>query len=453
MSMSESLLAAAVQGCAKTASLLQASSTVVAKGNASDPTTDQQLGVASVEFHLSDTQARIVMGAILFFLILATVLLCLYSCRTTSLKELTVSNPLSYDMRGLLSWMTLTVYNHTVWENDALWVMTRRLAALSAFTTAMQLLMSSDASALDPVQFADLNSFCLVFVSLLLSFFLANAMNRWFTCVNGYLAFFQSLRELHMQLHALGVKESDVQRVMRYGLSSIYILTKRLQAGQGSSALEIMEKISEFDEKNPLLCVTKEEVEALKDCQSPSSQLFTMAGNFIGHLAQEGQVPPMASPTYGRIMQLVGKAHDEMKSIWEIQVICVPFVYVHTLAFLVHVQNILCAISLGFTLACCLASALAHIDTRLTVYGNTAHPDHNEQADAQHVTIQTLKCFVLPVLLQAFLEVGFDISSPFQGSHACIPAYDMLVRAQRDLIDGDKISSNPIGYEKPSFKK
>lgn len=55
--------------------------------------------------------------------------------------------------------------------------------------------------------------------------------------------------------------------------------------------------------------------EDLKKMADPAIQIWVWVASFLGSLAQEGEIPPMASPIYGRLLQIVKSAQDAMKQI------------------------------------------------------------------------------------------------------------------------------------------
>lgn len=143
-----------------------------------------------------------------------------------------------------------------------------------------------------------------------------------------------------------------------------------------------------------------------------------------------------------------------MKQIRAVREVQVPYVYTHTLAAVVHVSNILCATSMGLTLGSCLGSILVHIDPRLTLYGVQPQPNHSADTDVQVLIIQGLKCFFAPVLYQAFLEIGFCVSTPFGAGaeSAKLPIDELISGWLEDVKHANDMAVAPPGWEAPCFK-
>merc|ERR1719191_107362 len=125
----------------------------------------------------------------------------------------------------------------------------------------------------------------------------------------------------------------------------------------------------------------------------------------------------MHSPTYGRIMNLAQAANDAIRQVRSSITVQVPFLYVHTLATLVHLNNLLCAISFGFTLGSSGGALLMHAGYRVyprDISGVSKEPELRPvEKEVQIILMGLMTCFVAPLLYQAFLEIGLSLSAPF----------------------------------------
>merc|ERR1719443_2203062 len=105
----------------------------------------------------------------------------------------------------------------------------------------------------------------------------------------------------------------------------------------------------------------------------------------ISRAAQDQQVPHMGSPTYGRLVIIASRVQ-------------LPFVYVHTLALLVHCNNILCALSFGCTIGTSMAAILARLGIRLydrgLLPGGEGHPEGSLSKDLQTISLAFITSFV-----------------------------------------------------------
>merc|ERR1719401_3217228 len=129
-----------------------------------------------------------------------------------------------------------------------------------------------------------------------------------------------------------------------------------------------------------------------------------------------------------------------------------PYLYVHAVAVVVHLNNILCAVSFGLTLGSCVASVLVQIDPALRVHHPWPEPQHHIDLDFQFVLIQFFQCIVAPILYQSFLEIGISITAPFSCEVAAIPVERFCSKLEEDLLDGNRVANNPPGWKRPSYK-
>merc|ERR1719277_2141770 len=101
-------------------------------------------------------------------------------------------------------------------------------------------------------------------------------------------------------------------------------------------------------EKEKLLLETK------NDC---SGQMWFWIGSLVGRMAQDGEVPGMPTPTYGRIMNLAQVGQEFVRNVRCCVKIRVPFIYMHMLAALVMANNLMYSFNLGLTVGSSLVRA------------------------------------------------------------------------------------------------
>merc|ERR1719281_1516474 len=116
----------------------------------------------------------------------------------------------------------------TVWRSLKLWQMMGQLAAIAIVIAVITVMIVPNPVVLKVGKFTEISKFLNVVVGLLLGFFLSSSMNRWYTCVNGFLSLLDSIRNLQMQFTALGVPEPQTILALRYGLSSAWLLYGQL---------------------------------------------------------------------------------------------------------------------------------------------------------------------------------------------------------------------------------
>lgn len=366
-----------------------------------------------------------------------------------------VTDAMTYRADGFMTWEVFFGYSFTVWKSAGVWKMARRLFQMSLFVAVLELLLASDPSALDPLRFAQIGVVLNVFVGLLLGFYLASCTNRWFCCVSGFLTLGNCVRNLQMQLHALGAKKSHCDLAIRYGVSSAWLLNFQMRslgkpaAEQPEAKQQMWETLqtstSKFAKLDP------EEIEMLKNVSDYPGLIWIWVGSLLGRLANDGEIPGMASPTYGRIVQLAQDAQGAMRKVRSTIVVQMPFAYVHTLATIVHINSILSAVSFGLTLGASFGSVFVHLNPHLHLWNVRPHPAHLLIQDAQFILIQFFKCFLAPVVYQSFFEIGLGIAQPFVRTDGAIPVERLLRKLEADLRDADRLLSEPPHWKKPCY--
>jgi predicted membrane chloride channel (bestrophin family) len=369
-----------------------------------------------------------------------------------------IDDPMTYSLAWLKSWRVFYIFKDTVWDNDALWKVMTRLMMLALFVGLLTYNFMPDPTLLDASKFSEITSVLSLFVTLMLSFFLSTSVKRWIECVSGFLELFNSIRNLSMQLHALGVQEQRSQMCLRYGVLSAHFLVHELRCRKlapdkvpaaNSAMWQYLESgPSEYTRLEP------GEREILEQLSDRPGQMWVWVGSLIGRMALDGDVPPMPSPTYGRIMNLAQAAQGGLRQVRTSIVVQMPFVYVHTLACLVHLNCLLLAISLG------LATGTTTHGIRQYVhhYYYEEHPDptiHVEPltAQLQSLIVELLKGFFGPLLFQAFLEIAISVVSPFSDGDAAIPVQRLTKGLETDLRQAAYLATHTPLWETPYFKK
>lgn len=369
--------------------------------------------------------------------------------------EATVDDPMTYTLSWLKTWQVFLRVRDTVWDNAGLWKLMGRLGLLACVVAAFTYNLMPDPTHLDASKFSAITAVLTLFVTLMLSFFLSSSVGRWVNCVEGYLDLFNSIRNLSMQLHTLGVSQQRIELCQRYGVLSAKFLTQELRSVQLSpdqqkkATEDMWKKLSKG--KNGLLKAERERLELVND---KAGQMWIWVGSLIGRMAADGDIPGMPTPTYGRIMNLAQTAQQGLRQVRTSVIVQMPFVYVHTLATLVHVNSILLAINLGLA----VGTTVHGIRQYVHHYYYSADPDPAVPltpltGQVQTLIVEVMKGFLGPLLFQAFLEIGISVASPFASQDAAIPVARLTKSLERDLQETFQLADDPPHWEKPFFKQ
>jgi len=368
---------------------------------------------------------------------------------------------ITYKVEWLKGWGVFSKNSRSIWVKPKLWIMLMKLFLVALCVAVVSFIIVRDPKNIQPQLFHDITSVLNIFVSLMLGFFLSSAVGRWLTTITGYMNLFNAVRNLEMQLNTLGAPQERLDMCMRYGVLSTYFLSSEFR--------HLMLKPHEREEQtqatwdslensdDEFLTVSTEERAIMANVRDVPGQMWLWVGSLVGRMAEDGEIPSMASPTYGRIMNLAQCAQEAIRDARMSIIVRTPYVYVNTLAVLVHITNLMFAVSLGLTLGLSIGSIIYY--ARKYTYPLAGYdvaqlvaPASNSAISIQSIIIETLRCSFAAVLYQAFFELGLIISTPFTSSEARIPVNRMMKNLLRDLEDARRLASK-VPWERPMFKR
>mmetsp|Transcript_73607 Transcript_73607/g.159251 ORF Transcript_73607/g.159251 Transcript_73607/m.159251 type:complete len:410 (-) Transcript_73607:66-1295(-) len=377
-------------------------------------------------------------------------------------KRNNVRDSMAYDGHMMVGWRTFLIHSGTVWSDMRLWWIMGRLLLVVAVIAPITFFCEWDPSGLRVSEFRTFATYLNVFVAFLLGLFMNISLNRWLECVDGFMVLVQAVRNLQIQLASLGVQREKALVILRFGIISVRCLSHQVRGmehydtGEKEDLRDAMFKdLSTIGDDMSML--TMKEVEMLKTVADPAGLLWIWVGSYLGRLAQDGHIPPMASPTYGRIMNLAQHAQEGLRKVRSTVMVQTPFMYVHTLSTVVHLNNFLSALSLGLTLGASAGVILTSREYHFIEVAGESKPGPVMKA-FENIIISTLTCFVGPLLFQAFLIISVGVSMPFsnskvdKGAEASIPTNRILRELYADIRDGNALSGNPPGWKQPCFK-
>lgn len=378
-----------------------------------------------------------------------------------------VNSSMMYKASILGTWEAFAKMNTTVWMSGRLWRMMGWLCVISIATAAAPLSFVHDPLKMNVSSLSKVSQFLNVVVGLLLGFFLTNSINKWYSCVDGFLCLLDSVRNLQMQFIALGVPDEDAGHILRHAYASGVLLNEQLQFDYKKLLPNfdfdvenghMWEAISNhpvnigYGGERPLLDAF--EIKLLRDTRDPPSVIWTWIAASVGRLAQDGLIPPMQSPTYGRIMNLLQRAHGGIRKVRAAICVQTPWNYVQCLSSLVHINNAINAIILGLVGGLTLAVSCQRHNRFFTYRGSPATVQEMEQ-ELEQLLCTCLYCIVGPFVYQALLLIGISLSQPFDDAETRIPMDRFLIQLAEDMYDGVILignMKNTLGFAAPSFQ-
>jgi len=310
--------------------------------------------------------------------------------------------------------------------------------------------LSLHLASIDPARLQQMGTLLNVFVGFLVGFFMSSSMNRWYGCVNAFLQLLDAVRNMQMQMIALGVHRERVETLTRYGILSAWLLHLSLNNSSETSgshkkpkseSLQLEKRWVLLEKVRPHL-VNPKEKERLLHHQEGYALVWTWVASLVGRMSQDGEIPPMASPTYGRIIELVEMAYNSIREVRALDMVKAPFVYVNTLAILVHVNHILNAISFGLVVGMTTQVAMDKAEKKVGEMPRLLGC----------LFMQFCMCMVAPFLYLALLDVCVCISQPFTYKETKLPALQFIKKLEEDVANATVMADN-TNWEKPRFKK
>merc|ERR1719253_1882339 len=127
------------------------------------------------------------------------------------------------------------------------------------------------------------------------------------------------------------------------------------------------------------------------------------------------------------------------------------------LSSLVHINNIVNALSFGLTWGASIGSLLVHMGLHVSEHQGKEGKEGKASQKQATTDMQTLlvsfffSCFG-PFVYQALLEVSIAIAQPFSNVDAVVPTHRILRLLERDLTDSMTMARQ-ISWKQPCFKK
>jgi len=354
-----------------------------------------------------------------------------------------VKDAMTYHVSELSQWTSLCNLTHTVWGSSSLWETAAKLWIVSTVIAVTVAMSVPDPSQMDVGKFTEITTFLRVFVSLLLGFFMAASVKRWWACVEAFIGLCGTVRNLQMMLLACDAPDDEVQHVLRHGVVSAKLLSLELsvQALPFKEQAEAEEKgwtrmKDESTETGSIAKLLPREAKALQGISDPAGTLWIWIGTYLGAMAGRGHVKALAGPIFARCMVLSSQGLDRILRVRSCIAVQAPFIYVQMLSSLVHISNITSAVSFGLTSGTAVAKILVASEMHIFKFPKEVVKESATTLDLEAWMVAFVFGAIGPVVYQALLEVSIAIAQPFSNSKALVPTDRILETLENDLNDG-----------------
>merc|ERR1719420_462724 len=202
-------------------------------------------------------------------------------------------------------------------------------------------------------RFQQISAFLKVFIAFMLGLFMNNALQRWWNLTMKVTEIMLSIKKMIYCLNAVGTPEEprdEIQRlcIVACNLWICEVHTVWLNEQEAEEEWEsCFGKLSsrgliQRHEHDFLLTIPAEHGKCLR-----ATSVFTWVGRRITDVVSQHGIPP---PIHARLMVMANDADDKINLSKIFSQVQMPFMYTHMLALLVHVNNILVAVTCGLTM-------------------------------------------------------------------------------------------------------
>jgi hypothetical protein len=199
--------------------------------------------------------------------------------------------------------------------------------------------------------------------------------------------------------------------------------------------------------------LTHEELQILNSKAVKPAHRAVMIWTWIGSLVGEsiadcikGGQPPVG----GKLDQLSGNAIRATNKVKGSVAHQIPLLYVHTVAVLVHFNNILLAVATGVLMG---SQTQRAVSTDVAVSSNVGREEEGDFVrSVQSVIVGLFSLVVNPLVYQSFLHIGACLNDPFSEESYGWPIHEYVDELEETLIEIDHLGSQAPKYDVPEKK-
>jgi len=368
-----------------------------------------------------------------------------------------------YNSESLLQWQALF---QIVGVAFADWCIMRNVLILAVISLVcgVSVVLGLDRMKLDMMKFEVqyLNSarpFLKIFITFMLGIYVNRAFIRWWSIILCFQQFISDIKQLIYFFHTSNVDKDTIAIARRWAMSTAYCLDTEAKNAQqmdlehewyNRSTLQwlVQNEYLTPDEHEELERVILVQGMKAKGLESQQGQVSGTIGvttthiwSWLGDLLMNFDLK-MSPPMHSRIMGISQCGLSRMGDLQHQVTIQVPYMYAHLLSFLVHLNNIIAAVTAGISLgASC--SALLHnwkspVHEAASLSRGEVMKHHRESVMAvENMAIQIMMLMVEPLLYLSFLRIGHLLCYPFgyEKHHVSLETNLAWLQAELEVMD------------------
>mmetsp|Transcript_148279 Transcript_148279/g.284138 ORF Transcript_148279/g.284138 Transcript_148279/m.284138 type:complete len:490 (+) Transcript_148279:94-1563(+) len=343
-------------------------------------------------------------------------------------KSRDIDKIITFDPESILGWASMLRYQGTVFQMGTVIGLIAANAslgiAIAYFASRFPVLMreSFNTTMLD-----DLIKFLMVFLAFMTGMFVNGAFKRWQEVLQELFNLIQAVKQVYLDLAMHGAPKPALQDVRRWGTLSVALTA--LEAPALWEPPDWEDELNKFRDDE---IINEEEKTQLltKSDENKSALIWVWIVMKLQDLSLQGFTPPRTSIALAKMLDHCNMATKSINRVNELVTFQVPHQYMHMLAFLIHLFNIINTVRCGIEIG-------SAYETLIKAPGKPS---------ALHIqSLVTYTCIMMlsPFIYQAFLCISLDISIPFGNGTTDVPIAFLLDRFQQEMDDMDECIKTP----------
>lgn len=337
-----------------------------------------------------------------------------------------------YDPVDLTSLGTLGVFKGSIFAQRAMWYV---MALMLSITGGLAVLVVEliwrnpqvNAQSFSTQTISSVISTVTVAMAFLLGLFVNNAMIRWWDTIKRFEALFGAIKRLNLLLINLNAPIEMRHEVCRRGVLSIEMLRfeKLVTKMEGAEHAHWQEMFADLRSQGHMTEVDQTVLEKVASMQR-SFFVWSLLAKTVKPLQKT------ADRQYRDVYKCVQDGMSAVSALKTTSNFMFPFLYVHMLAWLVHMVNFLTAISSGVTIGIVIARY-----QQAAALAAAAGAKDAPALDGSIIFKEFLFLFIQVFLYQAFLAIGCALSYPVvprgHGAMYRLPLQEMISAQRKQL--------------------
>jgi hypothetical protein len=339
-----------------------------------------------------------------------------------------------YNPAALASWPALWKVSGSVLSEWELWRMVLLCGVVSMLSgTAVGFVPGLHVLGNDSFKY--LANIIRVLLAFILALYLSASLKRWWVAMLAMSKFFDAVKSLMLVMTAVGAPAERKGTTRRYAVLSAYVLRHEVRTMFHEDEFEQDKWVTTVGQSMLRGWMNHDEMVILNNSpekRNRASMIWSWIGVLVGQtfsdLNQKGHQPVAAQLTKLALAAMCALSNVKTSVSYQI-----PLSYVHTVAILVHTNNILLSVLVGVATA---SQAQRAVDSDSALEGDASRGDKKDFARSiQRMIVYSFSLFVNPLIYQAFLHIGTCLNDPFSETGSAFPIHEFVDELEETLTE------------------